>query len=99
MRISDNRVFPRFTNIGDSVSGTFESYVENVPSNFGPENILSLRGDQGETIIVRCKVNLSRTIREHRDSLPGKRLTITFYGEHPSTKGNPTKLFHVDVDE
>lgn len=53
MLLTSNTVvsFPKLKTIGDTVTGIFISYQENVPSKFGPENLLTLRGDDGKLVI------------------------------------------------
>lgn len=88
--------YPKFKKLGDSVTGVFVSYEEDVPSKFGKENLLTLDGDEAK-LIIRTPTNLSRTLRQNLPSLPGKRLTVTYTGDAPSKKGNPVKLFTVDA--
>jgi hypothetical protein len=99
--LGSNFVYPKFEKIGDSVSGEFVSYEECVASKFGDENILTLRNN-GDKIVIRCKANLSRKFHGAMEQglvCPGNRVTITFTGTMPSNKGNPTKLFDVEVEE
>ncbi|HYD55144.1 MAG TPA: hypothetical protein VEA99_21085, partial [Gemmatimonadaceae bacterium] len=90
--------YPKFKKLGDSVTGVFVSYEENVPSKFGNENLLTLDGDEAK-LIIRTPTNLSRTLRQNLPCLPGKRLTVTYTGDAPSKKGNPVKLFAVNAEE
>jgi hypothetical protein len=96
LKSSSAKCYPKFPKLGDSVTGDFISYEENVPSQFGSENLVTLQGPEGK-LIVRTPTNLSRTLRENLDALPGKRLTITFTREVPSRKGKPVKVFCVDA--
>jgi hypothetical protein len=90
--------YPKFRKLGDAITGVFIDYQEDVPSRFGNENLLTLQGDQGK-LIIRTPTNLSRTLREHLQQLPGKRLTIKYKEDLPSRKGNPVKVFDVQAEE
>lgn len=90
--------YPKFKKHGDSVTGVFVKYEEDVPSQYGKENLLTLQGDHMK-YIIRATTNLSRTIRAHLDTLPGKRITVTYTGDLPSKKGNPVKLYEVTAEE
>jgi hypothetical protein len=101
MRLGSNVTYPKFEKIGDTVEGEFVSYEEGIPSKFGDENVLTLRNN-GDKIVIRCKANLSHKfhVAMEKDQVrPGNRVTIKFTGTMPSNKGNPLKLFDVDVDE
>jgi len=90
--------YPKFRKVGDAVTGNFISYQADVPSKFGPENVLTLQGDQGK-LVIRATANLSRTLRANLPDLPGTRLTVTYVGDTPSKKGFPVKLFDVETVE
>lgn len=93
---SSSNSFFKFKTVGDKIAGQFVSFKERQPGRFGEEDVLVLAAADGPTTIV-CKTHLSRIISENRDALPGQYLSIEYVGEQPSSKGNPMKLFRVDV--
>jgi hypothetical protein len=91
-------MFVKFTDIGDSVEGTFVSFEENVPSKFGDETQLLLKGADGPKM-VRCTTKLASIIKDNiKLFVKGANVKITFTSEVPTTKGNPMKDYEVDVE-
>jgi hypothetical protein len=93
---SGQKTYPKFHAPGDSVKGAFVSYTEGVAGKFGPENTLILK--DGDEQCIRCPSSLSKTLKVNAAALkPGVWLTITFTKTVPTTKGNPAKIFDVEL--
>ena len=93
-----NSMFVKFTTIGDSCEGEFVEFNEDVPSRYGDEDNLILRGDKGP-LCIRCPTKLKAIVKSNLESfVRGARVKVTFTAEIPSSKGNPMKDFDVEVD-
>jgi hypothetical protein len=86
--------YMKFKKLGDTAAGVFVSFQEDVPSQFGKENILVLQGDEAK-FVIRATTNLTRQLRQMLPSLPGKKLTITYVSDLPWKRGIPVKLYDV----
>lgn len=90
--------YPKFTSIGDSHSGAFIRFDQDVPGMYGPENILVLQ-HEGRALNIRCPAFLTRTLEQNEEHLVvGRKMTLTYVGDTPTSKGNPAKNIEVDVD-
>lgn len=98
MKLESSGQFFKFNAIGEVLRGRFVSYTIDRPGNFGPKDELVLKTKNG-LMIHDCSAALKRILREHEDKLPGKILTITFTEEKDVGKGNPMKVFEVDLDD
>ena len=98
MKLSSGQTrYPKFTNVGDSVRGRFVRFQEAVPGKFGPENTLTL--EDGDELQVRCPASLAKTLKNNLSVLqPGVMVMVTFVKSVPTNKGNPAKIFDVEVD-
>lgn len=98
LQAKNNSMFVKFESIGDSCEGTFVEFNADVPSRFGVEDQLHLRGANGP-LMVRCQTKLAAIIKDNLDKfLPASHVKIVFTKEVPTTKGNPMKDFDVEVD-
>ena len=93
---SGGKAYPKFNAIGDTAQGTFVSFTEGMPGKFGPENVLLLLdGDEQQ---IRCPASLTKTIKANiAEFKPGVLVKITFTKSVPTTKGNPAKIFDVEL--
>ena len=98
MKLESSGQFFKFDTIGQVLRGRFVSYTIDKQGNFGPKDELVLRTKTG-LVIHDCSAALKRILREHEEKLPGKILTITFTEEKDIGKGNPMKVFEVDLDD
>jgi hypothetical protein len=98
MKLESSGQFFKFDTIGQVLHGRFVSYTIDKPGNFGPKDELVLRTKTG-LVIHDCSAALKRILREHEDKLPGKILKITFTEEKDIGKGNPMKVFDVELDD
>lgn len=97
-RDNANSMFVKFTEIGDSVEGTFVDFQEDVPSKFGDETQLVLKGKDGPKM-VRCTRKLATLIKDNiKLFVKGAHVKITFTKEIDVGKGNPMKDYDVDVE-
>lgn len=91
-------MFVKFNKIGDSCEGEFVEFNEDVPSKFGDEDNLILKGDGGP-LMIRCSTKLKAIIKDNIEHfVRGARVKITFSGEINTGKGNPMKDFEVEVN-
>ena len=98
LKAKTRTMFFKFDEIGDTCEGEFVEFNEGVPSKFGEEDNLILKGDDGP-ICIRCTTKLKAIIKDNIEAfVEGARVTIKFSGEIPSAKGNPTKDYEVDVE-
>ena len=98
MKLESSGQFFKFDTIGTNLRGRFVSFTIDKPGNYGPKDQLVLRTKAG-LIMHDCSAALSRILREHEDKLPGKILSITFTGERDIGKGNPMKVFDVELED
>ena len=97
---NEDSKYVKFTEIGDSITGLFVSYEENVPGTFGPETKLTLKLRNGDEKIVPCKTDLKSKLGANKEKIVGKVLTITFVEKKPIPgKPQPMKVFDIDVQE
>lgn len=91
-------MFVKFTEIGDTVTGEFVEYQQDVPSRYGDECNLILKNNSGPKSI-RCPKKLKQIIEDNLDAfVEGSIVTVTFTDEIDTGKGNPMKDFDVDVE-
>ena len=97
-RDNANSMFVKFIEIGDSVEGTFVDFQEDVPSKFGDETQLVLKGKDGPKM-VRCTRKLAALVKDNiKLFVKGAHVKIIFTKEIDVGKGNPMKDYDVDVD-
>lgn len=89
--------FFKFEAIGDSVAGDFVDFKTDIDGTFGKESHLVLKVD-GANVTINCKTYLARSIAQNLAAVTGKRLTVTYTRDEPTDKGNPMKVFDVDVE-
>lgn len=93
-----NSMFFKFESVGDCAEGEFVEYQKNVPSRFGDETILTLRGKRGP-LVIRCTSKLEQIIDDNlAEFVKDAHVKITFTREVPTTKGNPMKDYDVELD-
>lgn len=88
--------YPKFNAPGDMAEGKFLSYTRGRAGKFGPENVLLL--EDGDQVSVRCPASLSKTIEKNESLLkPGVWVRVTHTKSVPTNKGNPAKIFDVEL--
>ena len=92
---NENSKYIKFDNIGEFVTGLYLK-SETVAGKFGPRLEMTLRTKEGEKVVT-CTKMLERIITSNLDSIRGKVLTITYVSSKDIGKGNPMKVFDVDV--
>ena len=92
---NENSKYIKFDNIGEFVTGLYLK-SETVAGKFGPRLEMTLRTKEGEKVVT-CTKMLERIITSNLDSIRGKVLTITYVASKDIGKGNPMKVFDVDV--
>jgi hypothetical protein len=90
--------YPKFQTVGDTVKGDFLSYERAVIGKFGPENLLTLRGEHAQRIVVRATTTLASILDENATQLEGKHMTIKLVALRPTNKGSPMKIYDVEID-
>jgi hypothetical protein len=89
----------KFQNIGDTVKGDYLSYERGVRGKFGLENILTLRGERGQRVIVRATTTLASILDENEPLLQGKHMTIKLVALRPTDKGSDMKIYDCEIDD
>jgi hypothetical protein len=87
--------YVKFDAIGDYVTGLYLR-SEQTQGKFGPRLEVTLKTRDGEKIVT-CSKHLERVITSNLEDIKGKVLTITYTSEKDIGKGNPMKVFDVDV--
>lgn len=93
-----SKQFVKFRELGDKVSGRFVLLDPARATPFGPKTVLELQSEEFGQQEITCPTSLARILIDNRAKLlPGVVLTIEFVRTIPTTKGNPAKIFDVDI--
>jgi hypothetical protein len=91
-------MFAKFENIGDMYEGEFVEFNEQVPSKYGDEDQLILKGKNGP-LMIRCTKKLTAIIKDNVEVITrGSWLKIKYIADIPTDKGNPMKDYEVDIE-